>query len=182
MLPRDRERLAELARAGAKRACVLDTATPALPVDTGRRFQRSDQCRLRNTLLAADEVEAPVDAVRAVNVRVARRPEHCLVARRAAAVAVAGGVLLVVGLDLDDAPADAVDEQRDTDQVRGDLVDAPCEEATAQHWSVRRSGGAPGTPPRGGHTRRRTRGRRRRSRSAGSSQTPARPPRDCRST
>jgi hypothetical protein len=37
-------------------------------------------------------------------------------------------ILRVVGLDLDDAPADAVDEECRADQLRRDLVDAAGEE------------------------------------------------------
>jgi hypothetical protein len=45
---------------------------------------------------------------------------------------VARGIGRVVCLDLDDRAADAVDEQRRADQVRGDLVDAPVEEVAAE--------------------------------------------------
>ena len=70
-----------------------------------------------------------MDAVRAVDVRVAGRAEHRRVARGLSAVAVRGGILVVVGLDLDDAPADAVDEQRRADELGRDLVHAAREEA-----------------------------------------------------
>src|SRR5439155_22706646 len=143
---------------------------------------RADQGRLRHALLPAHEVETPMDAVRAVDVGVARRSEHRCVAWGPAAVAVARGIFLVVRLDLDDAAADAVDEQRDADEIRRHLVDAPGEEATSQHATVRRSGRAPETPAPAARTRRRTRYRPKRSRSAGSSRTRARPPRGSRST
>jgi hypothetical protein len=43
----------------------------------------------------------------------------------------ARGVLLIVGLDLDDRTADAVHEKHAPDQVGRDLVDAPPEKLTA---------------------------------------------------
>jgi hypothetical protein len=44
-------------------------------------------------------------------------------------------VVRAVRLDLDDPAADAVHEQLDTDQVRGDLMDVPREEAAADQNS-----------------------------------------------
>ncbi|CAN7697332.1 hypothetical protein LJR290_005707 [Variovorax sp. LjRoot290] len=72
--------------------------------------------------LAADEVEAPVDAVGAIDVGAPRRPEHRGVALGRAAEAVRGRVVAIVGLGLDDAAADAVDQQRDADQQARDLM------------------------------------------------------------
>jgi hypothetical protein len=37
------------------------------------------------------------------------------------------GIGLVIGLDLDDRPADAADEELRADQLRRDLVDVPAE-------------------------------------------------------
>ena len=66
-----------------------------------------------------------MDAVGAVDVHVAAGEEHRGVARRApVAEAVRGGILVVVGLDLDDHAADAVDEQLGADQLGRDLVRA----------------------------------------------------------
>ena len=79
-----------------------------------------------------------MDAVRAVDVRVAGWAEHRRVARRPATVGVARRVLLVVGLDLDDPPAHAVDEQRRADQLRSDLVDVAREELSRER--ARRNG------------------------------------------
>ena len=116
-------------------------ATPAPrahDVELARRLERSDQNRLGAAGLVADEVQAPVDAVRAVDVRVARCAEHDRVPGRLPAEAVARGILLVVGLDLDDPPADAVDEQRDADQVGRDLVDGAGEESARETRAGRR--------------------------------------------
>ena len=45
----------------------------------------------------------------------------------------ARGILVVVCLDLDDAAADATEEQGHADQVGRDLVDAAREELSADH-------------------------------------------------
>ena len=63
-------------------------------------------------------------AVGAVDVRVTGRAEHRRIALGAAAVAVRGRILLVVGLDLDDHAADTVDVELGADELGGDLVDA----------------------------------------------------------
>ena len=101
--------------------------------------QCADQRSLRSTRLVADEVEAPVDAVGAVDVRVAGGPEHRRVAGGATAESVTGGILLVVCLDLDDHAAVAAHEQRDADQVGCDLVHGTGEEVTQQLLHERRS-------------------------------------------
>ena len=49
-----------------------------------------------------------------------------------AAEAVAGRILLVVGLDLDDRAADAVHEERAADQLGRDVMDAPREEVAPE--------------------------------------------------
>jgi hypothetical protein len=56
------------------------------------------------------------------------RQEHRRVARRApVAEPVRRGILVVVGLELDDRPSDAVDEELGADQLGRDLVDVPPE-------------------------------------------------------
>ena len=131
------EGLAELARAGAEGPLGADAAPRAHDVETVRRLERADQHRLGAAGLVAHEVEAPVDAVGAVDVRVARRAEHDRVPRRLPAEAVTRGILLVVGLDLDDPAADAVDEERHADQVGRDLVNGAGKES-ARKWRAGR--------------------------------------------
>ena len=135
MLARDAECLAEPARPAAEEPWVVEPAPLAHRVETVRRLERAHEHRVRDALVLADEVQAPVDPVRAVDVRVAGRAEHRGVPLGTAAEAVARRVLVVVGLDLDDPPADPVDEQRHADQRGRDLVDAAGEEASA--WSAR---------------------------------------------
>ena len=68
------------------------------------------------------------------------RAEHRCVARGPSAVAVRGGILVVVGLDLDDRSSHAVHDQRDADQVGRDVVYGAREEVTAElaHASLSR--------------------------------------------
>ena len=74
-----------------------------------------------------------MDAVGAVDVDTAGRPEHHGVAGGWAAIAVGGRIGLVIGLDLDDGAADLLpdwaDQERRPDQVRRHVVDAATEEA-----------------------------------------------------
>jgi hypothetical protein len=129
VIARDTERLAQPARAGAEEPRIRETATLLHHLDPVRRLERAEQDGRRTPLLLADEVQAPVDAVRAVDVRVPGRTEHRGVPRRPPAKAVRGRVdRRLVRLRLDDRPADTVHEQRDADQLRRDLVDAPGEE------------------------------------------------------
>jgi hypothetical protein len=134
----DAERLAEPTGPGAEEQRRVEPAAHAHPLETVRWLERPHEHRARHTLLLADEVETPVDAVRAVDVRTAGRAEHRCVAGGAAAKAVARWILLVVGLDLDDPAPRAVDEQYRADQVGRHLVDAAGEELSREH--ARRSG------------------------------------------
>jgi hypothetical protein len=76
VLARDAERLAETARAGAEEARVIEPAPLTHRVDAVGRLERAQQDCGRHTLVAADEVQAPVDAVGAVDVGVPGRTEH----------------------------------------------------------------------------------------------------------
>ncbi|TMK35126.1 MAG: hypothetical protein E6G64_00410, partial [Actinobacteria bacterium] len=134
VLRRDPQRLAELAGAGTERVDVLHPAPPPLHGQSLHRFECTDQRCLGNAFRSADEVQAPVDPVRAVDVRVSRRSEHRRIAGRSPSPeTVARGILVVVCLDLDDAAADATEEQGHADQVGRDLVDAAREELSADH-------------------------------------------------
>src|SRR5205085_1622283 len=125
--------LAELPRTRAQ--CTICKSAPALahllePV-LGR--ERTDERRLRPALDVAHEVQAPVDAVRAIDVREPGRTEHHRVARGRPAERMTRRILLVVRLDLDDRAADAVDEERHADQVGRHLVHRAGEEVTPEH-------------------------------------------------
>ena len=86
------------------------------------RLQRADQHGAGRAFLFADEIDAPVDAVGAIDIGKARRAEHHEVARRRPAERMRGRLGVMIGLDLDDDAADAVDQQRRADQVGRDLM------------------------------------------------------------
>ena len=76
-------------------------------VDTNGGFNSADQNGGAVVFFSADEIEAPVNAVRAVNVYRFRRPEHDRVAFGRATKTVGGRIGLVVGFRFDDDTPDA---------------------------------------------------------------------------
>src|SRR5206468_9330462 len=76
LAPGQSEPLAELAGTGTERSFRLEPTPLAHRLEAARRLERPHEGRLRPPFIAADEVEAPVDAVGAIDVRVAGRPEH----------------------------------------------------------------------------------------------------------
>ena len=58
-----------------------------------------------------------MDAVGAVHIGASGRTEHRRIALRASAETVRGGLAVIVGFGLDDAAADIVDKQADTDEI-----------------------------------------------------------------
>ena len=121
----DAERFRQFARTRTQRALVVQPAPAAHRRYPMGRLQRTDQDRAGRALFFADEIDAPMDAVGAIDIGKARRPEHHAVARRRPAKRMRGRLGVVIGLDLDDDAADAVDQQRRADQVGRDL-DARC--------------------------------------------------------
>ena len=84
-----------------------------------------------------DHVDAVVDAIAAVDVELARRTKQGLVAGTAPAVAVAGRVVLGVGLCLNNhspqqRTAGLAADQQATDQLRGHHFGRAAEEAAGQ--------------------------------------------------
>jgi hypothetical protein len=69
-----------------------------------------------------------VDAVREVDVGATRRPEQDLGPRRQPDVGVAGGIVALVALGLDNDAAAAVEEESAADQLTSDVVDRALEE------------------------------------------------------
>jgi hypothetical protein len=124
------QRLAEPAWPRAEQPFILEaSALPHRPHPVGR-LERAYENRFGDSFRAADEVQAPVDTVRAVDVGVAGRTEHGRVAARPAAVGMASGIGVMVRLDLDDRAADAVDQEGGADQVRRDHVHRAREEVS----------------------------------------------------
>src|SRR6266478_3884465 len=99
---RDGERLAQPARSGTELPFVADAAAAAHRGEACGRHDGADQDRAGAVLSFTDEIDTPMDAVRAVDIHVARRSEHHGVACRWAAIAVCCRVALVIGFNLDD--------------------------------------------------------------------------------
>ena len=112
----DAKRLTDAAGARTQQPNVVQAATAAHGVESVGRFDGADQHAGTVAGLAADGIQAPVNAVRAVDISVPGRAEHRRIARPWATMAVRGGIVDVVGLGLDDAATDAVDQQQHADQ------------------------------------------------------------------
>src|SRR6266568_3392318 len=132
MLPRDAERLGEPPRSRAEQAIRLYPAPGSHGHQSRARLECPDQNRAGDALALADEIDAPVHPIGAVDIGVAGRTEHRCVARRASAETVGRGVLVIISLDLDDPAADAVHEQLRPDQIRGHVVDASRKKGAAK--------------------------------------------------
>ena len=129
---------ADPAGAGAQELLVGHSSSSAHSGQAGQRLECADQHGTGRSLRLADEIQAPMDAIGAVHIGISRWAEHHRVACRRSAKAVRGGVGMMIGLDLDNAAADAAHEQRRANQVRCDFVDAAAEEAPAYPpWHVR---------------------------------------------
>ena len=128
----DAERLGELARARAELALLVAATAVAHRFDPPARLERADQDGGGLALRLGDRVQQAVDAVGEVDVGRARRAPEDLAAGSRAAVGVAGGVVAVIALGLDDRAADAVVAQRAADQVAGDVMDRAREEALVE--------------------------------------------------
>src|SRR5580693_6134841 len=95
----DPQRLAHPARAGAKQPLVGDAAPSAHDRQPHGWLDGPDQYGAGRALWLADEVHAPMDAVGAVDIGVAGRPEHHRIAGCRAAKTVRCGIGLVIGLE-----------------------------------------------------------------------------------
>ncbi len=149
----DAERLAQASGAGAQEPLVIEAAAAAHGGEAARGYEGANEDGARRSLRLAYEVEAPVDAVGAVDIGEPRCAEHHRVARGTAAVGMRGRIGVMVGLDLRDDAARALEQQRGADQVGRDRVHAAREEAPVDELGHR----AP-VPPDG--SRRWGRGRR----------------------
>ena len=129
----DAERLGQLARARAELVGRVAAAAPgAHLLEPARRLEGADQHRRRLALGLGDEVEQAVDPVGEVDVGAARRAEEGLGPRREAGEGVAGGVVALVALGLDDRAAAPLVEEPAADQLARDLVDGALEEGRVQ--------------------------------------------------
>ena len=126
------ERLRELARPRAEIALGHRSTAHSHQVHAVDRLERADEHRGPHPLLLAHRVEQRVDAVGEVDVGRARGAEQDVGAAREAHVGVAGGLVHVVALGLDDAPRRLAVTQNAADQAAGHVVDRAGEEVAAE--------------------------------------------------
>src|SRR5712671_4671651 len=88
---RDGERLAQPPGSGAELPLVADAAAAAHGGEACGRHQGANQDGAGAVLGFADEIDAPMDAVRPVDIRMARRSEHHGIAPGRSCVAVRCG-------------------------------------------------------------------------------------------
>ena len=100
-----------------------------------RWLKRADQNRARRTRLLANEIDAPMNAIGAIDIGIAGRPEHHLVAQRRASKRMRGRIGVMIRLDLDDDAADTVHQQGRADKIGGDLVHATREERAFERFA-----------------------------------------------
>src|SRR5258708_38666911 len=101
MRTRDCERLAQPAGSGTELPLVAHAAAAAHRGKACGRHEGADQDRAGSVLGLADEIDAPMDAVRTVDIHAARWSEHHGVARGRAAIAGRRRAALVRGFNLD---------------------------------------------------------------------------------
>ena len=82
-----------------------------------------------------------MDAVGAVDIGVSGRPEHHRIALGRPAKAVRRRIGVVIGLDLDDHAADALEQERRAHELGRDLVHAAGEEVAADRRNLGIEGG-----------------------------------------
>src|SRR5690606_36560423 len=114
----DRQRLGQAAWSCRQRRYFARAAALDHPLYPPFRLESTDKHR---GSAAADDVEAPVDAVGTIDVGMGRRSEHRRIARGRSREAVRCGIVGLIGLRLDDDAADAADQQRGTQQIGSNL-------------------------------------------------------------
>src|SRR5260370_29674546 len=82
VLDGDGECFAELAWSRAQRSLVMQAAPAPHRCNAVGRLQGADQHRAGGTLLLADEIQAPMNAIGAIDIGKAGRAEHHQIARR----------------------------------------------------------------------------------------------------
>jgi len=141
VLAGDAERLAETARPRAEQRCVIEPPTGPHTGDAVSRLERAEKHGGASPLVAANDVGAPVDPVRAIDVQVPGWPEHRRVPPRPPTIRVARRVVRRVRLGLDDDAADAVHEEQRSDQAARDHVHVLREERAVESGGSRRGYG-----------------------------------------
>src|SRR5215475_11414762 len=137
----DLQGFAQAPRSRAQEPLVGDAPPPAHGGEPDQRPKRANEHGAGAFFLLADEIETPMDAVRAVHVGEARRAEHHGVAGGLAAEGMRGRIGVVVGFDLGNLAADPAKHEGCTDQLGRNLMDAATKERTGEqgHRKVSRA-------------------------------------------
>ena len=122
----------ELRRPAAELSPIVGAPALGHQSDALAWLEGPQQDRGPLSLRLADDVAAEVPTHGEVHVQVAGRAEHDRVARRRAAVRVARRVVAAVGLDLDQAAADAAEQKEATDKIGCDFKHRAREEGARQ--------------------------------------------------
>src|SRR5262249_24554451 len=123
VLARETERLGQATGPRAEEERVVEPTPRAHPVEPVRRLERPEERTHARPHPAADDVRAPVDAVRAIDVEVPGWPEHRPVPPGRAPKRVTRRIVRLVRLDLDEDPAHSVHEERRADERPRDRLD-----------------------------------------------------------
>lgn len=135
----DPQGLGQLAGPGAEIEVGLTAAAGAHRRDPVGRLQRPDQDRGCRPFGFGDRVQEAVDPVGEIDVGAAGRAEEDPGALGKADVGVAGGVVGLVALGLDDRAAPPFVEESAADEVPGDLMDRAVKEVALQTLQPRSS-------------------------------------------
>src|SRR3954464_8994825 len=133
----DSKRLTEPTRPRTELSYVIEPAPGPHHLKTRRRLNCPDQDCAAGLVTATDEIQAPVDPVRAIDIRVPSRTKHRGIAGRPPTEAVRGWVFTIIGLRLDDHAADAVDQHRRANEIARHLRGAASKVGARQHSCVR---------------------------------------------
>ncbi|SFU49007.1 hypothetical protein SAMN05216417_10541 [Nitrosospira multiformis] len=111
MLVCDAQRLTYPARAGTEKPLIAQPSPLTHDIQPGKWFDRANQYASSMSRGTADKIQAPVNAVRAVDVGMAGRAEHHLVTPGRTRKAVRGRIIMVISFCLYDPTANSVYKQ-----------------------------------------------------------------------
>jgi len=111
------QRLAQATRTGAEQMWIVHPPPGLHDVEAGGWLQRPDQ---NGAARQTDEIQAPVNPVRAIHVSMARRTKHGRISRGETAEAMGCRIVAGISLGLDDHAATALDEEGGANQVPSD--------------------------------------------------------------
>ena len=112
----DRQRLPHPPWTRTQKARILLRSALPHRLNAMRRLKRPYEHASPVAFFEADEIQAPMQAVGAIDIDVARRPEQGCIASGFASVAVRGRITLVIGLGFDDHASDTLYQQQSSDQ------------------------------------------------------------------